>query len=1351
MPSFLPAALFLAACASSAAAGAPDLVLKHGTLKFPAVSSFHANLELAQPGAYAVAVTHASLGSAHAVISSSLASCGGAVASSLPPNLAFLVLVRRGAGTVGSDSNDPLCLRALLNAPGVLSVVHVPYELRLEPALLSADGSHNGALTPLRAVALSVAPGAARKVAPVLQKALASAIDALCAGTCEVVRVGEHEVHLTAWAGACAGGGERSCTLDSPAACGCTLPVELARLAAAHPEVLFASRVEQVYAANAFGRALVETPDVVSWPFSLQEDGKCTDSACDLSEFLPFSALPSMYGPQLRAAAPLAVTQQQQQQRSPRLYELGAASAAAALANAPVPRRLGRTAVVDAAKVFASIPSISSATTAHRKLAADSCSAMCASGACDFGFSRCRGLVTPIAAANLTGAGQIVHIADTGLDPFLPFFFDPMQGAVGPPITQDLPDGPGGQTFPPLTAARKVVGYWAYADGTDNVDGRGHGTHTAGSTTGDSNGCAALDPADRDMLEAYNGGAPKAQLLVADIGCSTPAGCARSPVVPARGGACNNNQLCVPNDLWDLFGPAFRSGSRVSTNSWGGQSTSDYTVGSQQIDAMLYENPTMLVVFAAANAGGGGFYTISSQGVAKNVLTVGALSDGIYGHLAKIAGVPTNVDPAGNPAPLTALYQGMDGRACGAVVLNAVEQNASSLPGGACPAAPPSDLQCYAMAVDGQENLNPPIGGFSAANQYGGPQQVELALCCGCSLRQVVDGCLDAASGTGGTAACAAPGALSLLLQGIVNVYNSRWPTTFSSLGPAADRRIKPDIAAPGFEIMSARSGQYIVPANATAPARQRNRPYDSWACQGGGAYTWTQPAAFEAVSVTVPVTEIIATLAIAPLIEPIRVDAVQLVLDSVALPDGPATGWIELWIVSTTETGSSQMFPVRAAVPASAVPQLVNITVPGSWHMGSNWAGALQLYGMPGMTIMLPTLVAGQPAFSTPCFTDSFGNAVRVSLVMARGGANAYASVMSGTSMATPIMAGMAVLVNQYYEDGFLGAGAATPGAGFVPSAALVKATLANSATAAIEEANDVFFGLKLRPRWQLEAQAGFGVPSLPRGLSFAQLGSLTRAAGQLPTLLLPGLVVQPPVAGKAVPAVEPTIMHGQEAVFCVDTSKPAGAFPNGGEMPLTVTIAWTDPPVSPAAAQQLVNNLDLFVIPPFGPTATGNSGNSSSPNQGTDTINNIETVSFAAPVATTDAANGGARLTSAYKIVVRGADVPTPQAYALVVTGPGLTLIASSNAACPATEPSPSPQAAPSQGTPSLAPAASSDGVALTTFVATVAGLAAAVGLLSVVIGYQFLSLKKFRAARKYESKEAEGTPLMNIRTKD
>ncbi len=52
----------------------------------------------------------------------------------------------------------------------------------------------------------------------------------------------------------------------------------------------------------------------------------------------------------------------------------------------------------------------------------------------------------------------------------------------------------------------------------------------------------------------------------------------------------------------------------------------------------------------------------------------------------------------------------------------------------------------------------------------------------------------------------------------------------------------------------------------------------------------------------------------------------------------------------------------------------------------------------------------------------------------------------LSGTSMACPAVAASAALVRQYYEDGYFPSGAANAADAFVPTAALVKATLVNS-----------------------------------------------------------------------------------------------------------------------------------------------------------------------------------------------------------------------------------------------------------------------------------------------------------------
>ncbi len=63
------------------------------------------------------------------------------------------------------------------------------------------------------------------------------------------------------------------------------------------------------------------------------------------------------------------------------------------------------------------------------------------------------------------------------------------------------------------------------------------------------------------------------------------------------------------------------------------------------------------------------------------------------------------------------------------------------------------------------------------------------------------------------------------------------------------------------------------------------------------------------------------------------------------------------------------------------------------------------------------------------------------------KSSSNSGTITMSGTSMATPTAAGAAALIRQYYTDGFYPYGEADAANAFTPSAALVKATLINSA----------------------------------------------------------------------------------------------------------------------------------------------------------------------------------------------------------------------------------------------------------------------------------------------------------------
>ncbi len=180
----------------------------------------------------------------------------------------------------------------------------------------------------------------------------------------------------------------------------------------------------------------------------------------------------------------------------------------------------------------------------------------------------------PIWDEGLTGEGQVVGFADTGLDYSHNQFRDP-----------DNHDSFGEHH-------RKILTYVEYAD---DFDGHGHGTHVAGSIAGN-------DEIDSNP-QPHDGLARDADLSVYDIGTSS-------------------GSLDIPSDLSQVFQPTYDDEGRIHSNSWGAPDSS-YDDNAQQADEYMWENEDMLILFAAANDGPDS-NTVGSPGTAKNILTIGA-------------------------------------------------------------------------------------------------------------------------------------------------------------------------------------------------------------------------------------------------------------------------------------------------------------------------------------------------------------------------------------------------------------------------------------------------------------------------------------------------------------------------------------------------------------------------------------------------------------------------------------------------------------------------------------------------------------------------------------------------------
>ncbi|MBN2208499.1 MAG: S8 family serine peptidase [Candidatus Coatesbacteria bacterium] len=215
----------------------------------------------------------------------------------------------------------------------------------------------------------------------------------------------------------------------------------------------------------------------------------------------------------------------------------------------------------------------------------------------------------------------------------------------------------------------------------------------------------------------------------------------------------------------------------------------------------------------------------------------------------------------------------------------------------------------------------------------------------------------------------------------------------------------------------------------------------------------------------------------------------------------------------------------------------------------------------------------------------------------------NCSLTQMQGTSMACPTTAGLAALVRQYYTDGYFPSGSATPADGFTPSAALVKATLVNSA------------------RNMTGAYTDDSIPSTGQGWGRILLDDALFFVGDQCRM--------------DVYDVSPGLSTGQNDTYEVKCE---------GDCKLEFTLVWTDHESSLSASTNLVNDLDLTVVAPGSTTFRGNnySGGSSATGGSYDRLNVVECVQIDSPSPGT------------YQVTVTAYNVPVgPQPYALVVTG--------------------------------------------------------------------------------------------------
>jgi len=219
----------------------------------------------------------------------------------------------------------------------------------------------------------------------------------------------------------------------------------------------------------------------------------------------------------------------------------------------------------------------------------------------------------------LKGGGQIVGVADTGLD-----------SGVAATIAADF----AGRVTQIVSWPNQYPQYCndapPYDDGPADTDP--HGTHVAGSVL--ANGAAATAAGSSYVPQGL---APDAhvyfQAVQQKVNWKTAAQLAAAglspPWIPWPSDAVGLYGL--PDDLEKLFDPAYTAGARLHTNSWGAAANGTYDDQARAVDDFMWNHRDMLVLFSAGNEGmdanADGVIdqgSMASPGTAKNCLTVGA-------------------------------------------------------------------------------------------------------------------------------------------------------------------------------------------------------------------------------------------------------------------------------------------------------------------------------------------------------------------------------------------------------------------------------------------------------------------------------------------------------------------------------------------------------------------------------------------------------------------------------------------------------------------------------------------------------------------------------------------------------
>ncbi len=370
------------------------------------------------------------------------------------------------------------------------------------------------------------------------------------------------------------------------------------------------------------------------------------------------------------------------------------------------------------------------------------------------------------------GSRVKVAIVDTGIDVTHPCFSD-----AGFPATHQ--EGPSGLTNNKVIVA-KVFHNQAnrFNDTPEAV--QEHGTHVAG-TVGCDYGLTHSSTLVDGVLVGYgvNGVAPGAQL-------------GNYNVFPGQEGNARSE------DILDALEAAYADGMDVANMSLGGKSSGNQDLLAMGVDDL--DRANMVVAVAAGNSGPG-LFTIESPGKAERALTAGAATVGHFIATPVTAGGVTVPAASGDfktvtvdtTAPLAAVLAspGVLGLACSALPAGSLTGKIALISRGTC---------TFSQKIRDAQDAGA-IGAIIVNNVAGDPIAMGLG---GIPNEPTIFGYM--VSRDNGTILLGKNG-LATTVSATKSYFvsgNDDFMAGFSSQGPTdVDFRIKPDVVAPGVNVLS--------------------------------------------------------------------------------------------------------------------------------------------------------------------------------------------------------------------------------------------------------------------------------------------------------------------------------------------------------------------------------------------------------------------------------------------------------------------------------------------------------------------------------------------------------------------